>query len=487
VDPSLAPAGEHIVIVTSLAPFDIGRPWSDEKARYTDALVSEVDAAFPGFKDGIRHLETATPATLASYGRNSEGALYGWANTASQAGTKRPSRQTPIEGLWLAGHWTQPGTGSFRAVYSGLLAASEIQGHASLDVYMDGLLRGAGLVGPPAPATRSMGLVQMITGIWATQLIYVVAKLGIPDLIAEHGPLGADKLAELTRGHARSIQRVLRALTTLGLFDLNEAGRFRLTPLGALLRSDIEGSVRQLAIMFGEPWHWQSWGNLLHSVKTGQPAFLHTFGMGCYQYVTEHPEAAEIYDKAMTNITMQAAPGIARHYDFGKVGTLMDVGGGHGTLLNVIMQAHPHLRGMLFDLPHVVAGAHAPLAAAGLAERCAVVGGSVFDPLPKGADAVMAKSFIHSFDDETSVKLLQNFRQALPAEGGRVLVVEMVLPDDHTPHFGKLFDIEMLTQSDDGRDRSESEFRELFRRAGLRLTRVVETGSPVCVVEGVPL
>jgi cyclopropane fatty-acyl-phospholipid synthase-like methyltransferase len=209
--------------------------------------------------------------------------------------------------------------------------------------------------------------------------------------------------------------------------------------------------------------------------------------MGCYQYVTEHPEAAEVYDKAMTNITMQAAPGIARQYDFGKVRRLMDVGGGHGTLLNVILQAHPHLQGMLFDLPHVVAGAHAPLAAAGLADRCAVIGGSVFDPLPKGADAVMAKSFIHSFDDETSVKLLQNFRQALPAEGGRVLVVEMVLPDDHTPHFGKLFDIEMLTQSDDGRDRTQAEFSELFRRAGLRLTRVVETGSPVCVVEGVPL
>jgi hypothetical protein len=332
-----------------------------------------------------------------------------------------------------------------------------------------------------------MGLIQMISGIWATQLIYVVAKLGIPDLITEHGPLDAARLAELTGGHARSIKRVLRALTTLGLFELNEFGRFRLTPLGALLRSDIDGSVRQLAIMFGEPWHWQSWGNLLHSVKTGEPAFIHTFGMGTYQYVTEHPEAAEIYDKAMTGVTLQAAPGIARQYDFGSVRRVMDVGGGHGTLLTVILQAHPHLQGMLFDLPHVVKGAHEPLAAAGLTERCEVIGGNVFDPLPKGADAVMAKSFIHSFDDETSVKLLRNFREALPPEGGRVLVVEMVLPDDETPHFGKLFDIEMLTQSDDGRDRTEAEFRELFARAGLRLTRVVETGSPVSVIEGVPM
>jgi hypothetical protein len=331
-----------------------------------------------------------------------------------------------------------------------------------------------------------MGLIQMISGIWGTQLIYVAAKLGIPDLIAEHGPLDAERLAALTGGHARSIRRVLRALATLGLFAHNEHGRYRLTPLGALLRSDVEGSVRQLAIMFGEPWHWQSWGHLLHSVQTGQPAFHHTFGMGTYEYVTKHPEAAEVYDQAMTGITLQAAPGIARHYDFGSVRTVMDVGGGHGTLLSVILEAHPHLRGMLFDLPHVVAGAHAPLAAAGLAERCDVIAGSVFDPLPRGADAVMAKSFIHSFDDETSVRLLRNFREALPAGGGRVLVVEMVLPDDATPHFGTLFDIEMLTQSDDGRDRTEAEFRDLFARAGLRLTRVVATGTPVSVIEGVP-
>ena len=486
VDPSLAPAGEHVVILTTLAPFDTGRPWSQEKERYTAALVSELDAVFPGFSGSITHMETATPATLHQFGRNAEGALYGWANTASQAGTKRPSRQTPIPGLYLAGHWTQPGSGSFRAVYSGLLAASEIQGHESLADYMGGLVRQAGLAGPPPPPTPSMALIQMISGIWGTQLIYVAARLGIPDLIAEHGPLEAERVAALAGGHPRSVHRVLRALATLGLFELNEYGRYRLTPLGSLLRSDVDGSVRQLAIMFGEPWHWKSWGELLHSVKTGQPAFHHVFGMGTYEYVTKHPEAAEVYDKAMTGITLQAAPGIARHYDFGRVRRLMDVGGGHGTLLSVILEAHPHLQGILFDLPHVVKGAHAPLAAAGLSGRCEVIAGSVFDPLPKGADAVMAKSFIHSFDDETSVRLLENFRQALPPEGGRVLVVEMVLPDHDRPHFGALFDIEMLTQSDDGRDRTEAEFRELFARAGLELTRVVGTGTPVSVIEGVP-
>ncbi len=486
-DPSLAPDGEHIVIMTSLAPFDIGKPWAEERARYTEALIAETNNVYPGFRDAITHIETATPTTLHRFGLNSQGAIYGWANTASQAGTKRPNRETPIKGLHLSGHWTQPGSGNFRAVYSGLLVASEIQGYENGNDYMDDLVRDAGVVGPPKPATRSMGLIQLIAGMWGTQMIYVAAKLGIPDHLAANGPLSADKLAALTDAHPRSVYRLMRGLTTLGIFDQNERDDFRLTPLGSLLRSDIEGSVRQLAIMFGEPWHWQSWANLLHSVKTGQPAFEHTWGMGTYAYVTEHPEAAEIYDQAMTAVTLQTAPGVAKHYDFRKVGTLMDVGGGHGTLLNVILQAHPHLQGMLFDLPHVVAGAHAPLAAAGLTERCAVLSGDVFVEVPKGADAIMAKSFIHSFDDDTSVKLLQNFRDALPAEGGRVLIVEMVIPDDNTPFFGKLFDIEMLTQSDDGRDRTESQFRELFARAGLRLTRIVDTGTPVSVIEGVPM
>jgi prolycopene isomerase len=144
-DPSLAPQGEHLVIMTSLAPFDLGKPWPEEQPRYTEAMVDEIEKVFPGFRRSITHIETATPPTLARYAHNTEGALYGWANTPAQAGTKRPSRRTPIEGLYLAGHWSQPGTGSFRAVYSGLLASQELQGYYSLADYMDTMVREAGL------------------------------------------------------------------------------------------------------------------------------------------------------------------------------------------------------------------------------------------------------------------------------------------------------------------------------------------------------
>jgi prolycopene isomerase len=486
IDPSLAPAGHHVVIMTSLAPFDIGKPWKDEKSRYTDALVGEIDSVFPGFKDNITHLETATPETLAHYARNSEGALYGWANTASQAGTKRPSRHSPIPGLYLAGHWSQPGSGSFRAVYSGLLVSSEIQGYEGLAPYMDKMMREAGLAGPPAPPTRALGLIQMLSGMWVTQLIYVVAKLGIPDLIVEHGPLDAPRLASMIGGHAPSIHRVRRALTTVGLFDLNEAGRFRLTPLGALLRTDIDGSVRAQAILFGEPAHWQSWGNLLHTVKTGEPSFRHTFGEGLHEFVAGHPEVAEALFKVMLSGAMQDAPGIAGHYDFGEVRQVMLVGAGSAPLLSAILSAHPHLRGVLVDFPHVVGGAQAVLGAAGLGDRCQVIGTNLFGPLPRGADAVLAWSLLQNFDDDMATGLLRGFRDALPPEGGRVLIAETVLPAEETPHPGNLFDVELLTQSDGGRHRTGSEFGELFARAGLRLTRVVPTGSPVCVVEGVP-
>lgn len=485
-DPSLAPDGEHLVIATSMAPYDVGAPWSEQKERYQEAMLADVEALFPGYRDGITHLEVATPETFARFARLSEGGIYGWANTPHQAGTRRPNRKTPIEGLYLAGHWSQPGSGTPRAMFSGLFVAMDADGEEDMDAYLDDLLLDAELIGPPKPSSRSMAAIAMVTGIWQTQLVYVAAKLAIADLITDHGPMTADRLAEMTATHPRSLYRVLRALTTLGLLEENERKAFRLTPIGKYLRTEIEGSVRHLAIMFGEPWHWDSWGNLLHSVKTGEPAFEHTWGMGTYEYVTQHPEAAAIYDRAMTDVTMQTAPGIADHYDWRSVGTVMDVGGGHGTLLKVVLEAHPHLKGMLFDLPHVVAGAHAPLAEAGLTERCEILSGDVFAGLPKGADAVMAKSFIHSFDDDTSVELLRIFKEALPPEGGRVLSLEMVLPDDNERFFGKLFDIEMLTQSDDGRDRTESEFRALFERAGLRMTRIVDTGTPVSVVEGVP-
>lgn len=335
----------------------------------------------------------------------------------------------------------------------------------------------------PAPPTSSMALIRLMSGLWISQLIYVIAKLGIPDLLRE-GPRSAEELAAKTGTHAPSLYRVLRALTTVGVLFEDERGNFYLTPLSLHLRSEVHGSLRSMAIMFGEPWHWDVWGSLLHSVRTGQPAFEHVHGMGTYEYVTEHADVAAVYDSAMTSITRQTASAIAEGYDFDGVKTIVDIGGGHGTLLIDLLTAHPHLSGTVYDLPHVVEGAKTAIEAAGLADRLYAVGGDCFAHVPPGADAYITKSFIHSFDDEQASSILKTIRQAMPPHG-RVLVCEMVLPDDNEPHFGKLLDIEMLTQSADGRDRTQDQFRELFASAGLTLRKVHDTDSPVSVIEGV--
>ena len=335
----------------------------------------------------------------------------------------------------------------------------------------------------PAPPTSSMALIRLMSGLWISQLIYVIAKLGIPDLLRE-GPRSAEELAAKTGTHAPSLYRVLRALTTVGVLFEDERGNFYLTPLSLHLRSEVHGSLRSMAIMFGEPWHWDVWGSLLHSVRTGQPAFEHVHGMGTYEYVTEHADVAAVYDSAMTSITRQTAAAIADGYDFDGVKTIVDIGGGHGTLLIDLLTAHPHLSGTVYDLPHVVEGAKPAIEAAGLADRLYAVGGDCFEHIPPGADAYITKSFIHSFDDEQASRVLRTIREAMPPHG-RVLVCEMVLPDDNEPHFGKLLDIEMLTQSADGRDRTQDQFRELFASAGLTLRKVHDTDSPVSVIEGV--
>lgn len=334
-----------------------------------------------------------------------------------------------------------------------------------------------------APPLNMMFL-QMLSGIWLTQLLHVAAKLGVADLLAD-GPRPVAEIATATDAHEQSLYRVLRALGSVGVLNEVEEGVFGLLPLGELLRSDHPQTLRPLAVMFGEPWHWDSWGALLHSVKTGKSAFSHVNGMENYEYMAQHPEAAKIYDAAMTAVTMQAAPPIADAYDFSDVTRVVDIGGGWGTLLAAILERHPHLEAAVFEMPHVVETAPPYLAERGLTDRIELLAGDIFAGAPAGFDAYLAKSVIHSFDDDDAVKILQRCREAM-ADDARMLVVEMVLPPGNEPFFGKLFDIEMLTQSDHGRDRTEAEFRDLFARAGLELTRIVPTATPVSVIEGRP-
>jgi SAM-dependent methyltransferase len=235
--------------------------------------------------------------------------------------------------------------------------------------------------------------------------------------------------------------------------------------------------------MAGEDWTWRPWGELHHCVKTGERSFDRIFGIPPFAYLAQNPAAAAIFDDAMTGWSMQNSMGVAADYDFSGIGTLTDVGGGHGYLLATILKANPSLRGVLYETPEVCAGAQARLAAEGVADRCRVAAGDFFASVPDGTDACILKSVIHDWDDAQATTILRNCRRAV-GPGGRVLLAEMVIPPGNDPHVGKLIDLEMLVMAG-GHERTEAQFRDLLAGAGLPMTRIVPTAAPTCVIEGV--
>jgi hypothetical protein len=322
----------------------------------------------------------------------------------------------------------------------------------------------------------------MMTGYWVSQALYVAAKLGVADLLAE-GPRPIEDLAAATQTDAPSLRRVLRALASVGVFTEARPGTFALTPLAALLRTGTPDSMRALAIMYAEE-QYRAWGDVLHSVQTGETAF-EQFGTSYFAYLAQHPEADRVFNEAMTGYTTQFVGAAVDAYDFSPFKTIVDVGGSYGTLLAAILGSHPVARGILFDQPHVVAAAGAQLAVAGVAERCTTVGGDFFVEVPAGGDAYVLAQILHDWDDERSVAILRQCRRAMPAHW-KFLVVELVLPPGEEPFFDKGLDLHMLVLLG-ARERTAAEYRALFYAAGFELARVVATPAGPSVVEAVPV
>ncbi len=332
---------------------------------------------------------------------------------------------------------------------------------------------------PMASAKPSDALRQMITGCLVTQLIYVVAKIGVADRLAT-GPSTADDLAAAAGVHPQALYRLLRALASLGVFVEDDRGRFSLTEAAAGLRSDAPDSLQAFAMLWGEVL-WPSCGALLHSVRTGQPAFDHLHGMGVFEYLPQHPQAAQIFDRAMTNLTRRLAQPVVAAYDFSSLNTVVDVGGGQGILLAAVLRANPRLKGVLYDRPDVLPTARRTLAGEGVLERCELVRGDFFSSVPEGGDAYLLKDVLHDWDDRRAVAILTTCARAM-APSARLLVVERSLPAANVAGPAKLVDITMLAVTG-GRERSEREYADLFRQAGLRLTRAVPTGSEMQLFE----
>jgi O-methyltransferase domain/Dimerisation domain len=328
----------------------------------------------------------------------------------------------------------------------------------------------------PAPAAMQ----EMILDAWAAQAITAAAELGIADALA-NGPLSADELASVVNADPDTLSRLLRALISRGIFRQRRDGRYDLTPLADTLRSDAEVSVGALARFVGSPQHREHWSHLADAIRTGRAVIPELRGKPVFEYLAEEPELAEIFNHAMTSASETAIASVTDAYDFSRYSTIVDVGGGHGRLLAAILNATPDARGVVFDLPQVVAGAPAMFSEHHVEDRVRIVEGSFFDTIPDGGDAYVLKSVIHDWPDDDAVRILRNVRSAAEA-GKNVLLVENVIPGHNREFQGKWTDLEMLVVAG-ARERTAAEYGRLLSRAGFDMTRVVETASPFSVVE----
>lgn len=330
----------------------------------------------------------------------------------------------------------------------------------------------------PAP----VAVMEMVVDSWAAQAITAAAELGIADALA-NGPLSAEDLAAAVDADADAVRRLLRALIGRGIFRQRRDGRYDLTPLADPLRRDAEVSLVGWARWLGSPQHREHWSHLADAIRTGRSVIPELRGKPAFEYLASDAELGEIFNQAMTSASALSIGPVVAAYDFSPFATVVDVGGGHGRLLAAILAATPSTRGILFDQPQVVAGAPPVLAEQGVQDRVEIAQGSFFEAVPTGGDAYVLKSVIHDWPDDDAVRILRNVRSAL-AVGGRVLLVEFVVPEDNREFIGNWLDLEMLVALG-ARERTAAEFERLFGRAGFRLKRVVQTASPFCVLEAV--
>ena len=330
------------------------------------------------------------------------------------------------------------------------------------------------------PPTEQI-LIGLLTGAWATQTVAAAARLGVPDLLAK-GPKTADELARSAGTNASAMLRLLRGLASVGVLERGGGERYALTPVGERLRSDVHGSFRDAFIAETDHVHLRSWEHLADAVRTGLPRPKALFGMPAFDYYAKNPAEGEQFGKAMQNLSRFAADAVLEAYDFSGVRTVMDVGGGSGSLALAVLGRHPHLKGKVVDLPYIGDAARENIRAAGVADRCAFEAADFFRAVPAGADLHVLKSVLHDWTDEECVRILRACREALPSDG-RVLVVEMLVPEEIRPDFVMLMDLNMLVMTG-GRERTAPEFGKLLSQAGLEMTRVIPTHSPFFLMEG---
>lgn len=326
-------------------------------------------------------------------------------------------------------------------------------------------------------------LLRMIWGIHISRCVYAVAELGIADLLAD-GPLSSSELAAATGTHEPSLYRVLRVLVALGVFAESDGCRIELTAVGERLRSGAPGGLRSWATFMEALGGVRPFAHILETLRTGRPGMELEHGCGVFEYLADRPEASTVFDEAMSQRTAAYAVSVAQTIDFSDTRTVIDIGGGKGTLLVQILRAHAHLTGVLFETPSVAARADAVLDAADLADRCEVFAGDFFERIPAHGDCYVLANVLHDWDDARAIEILRNCREAMPG-AGRVLIVERLIPQgDGDPVPTLLSDINMLVITG-GQERTNAEYGSLLEAAALTAKAVHHVAFPYGVIEAV--
>ncbi|MCF4968132.1 methyltransferase [Nostoc sp. CMAA1605] len=328
-----------------------------------------------------------------------------------------------------------------------------------------------------------MTAMEWIHAYWMSRCVYVVAKLGIADLLKD-GAQHCDTLAKATDTHSDALYRILRALASVGIFAEIKPRYFALTPLADNLQTNHPESVRAMAILRGEEHYYKAWGDLMYSLQTGDSAFERLYGMDLFEYNDRDSTQGEIFDRAMAESEEENTL-VLEAYDFSSINKLADIGGGKGLSLATILQAYPSITGILFDRPDVVERAKNSWDLA-LRNRCEFIGGSFFEEIPTAADAYILKHIIQDWDNERSLTILQRCHQAMKPQS-RLLVIDFVIPPGNEFYGSKFIDVNMLVMCPGGRIRTEEEFHKLFQAAGFKITQIIPTQSEVSIIEAIKI
>jgi hypothetical protein len=329
-----------------------------------------------------------------------------------------------------------------------------------------------------------LAMIQLATSFWVPLALHTAAKWRVADFL-EEGPRTAAELAQATGTQEDPLRRLLRSLASLGIFAELDDGRYAQTPLSRVLGSTAPDSVRDFVMMMGADWYWRAWGQLPYSVQTAQAGFDHAFGQPVFDYLAQHPQDATVFNRAMTGFSAMSGAEVApERYDFSQVKSVIDVAGGHGSFLARVLKAHPHLRGVLFDQPAVVAESRAMLAESGVADRCTLLGGDFFESVPEGHDLYMMKMVVHDWKDGPALRILQNCRKAMRPDS-RLLLIEQLMPARAVPGPHHFVDLAMLTLLG-SKVRTEKEFQHLLSQAGFEPTRTIDLVHGFAILEAKP-